>query len=191
LRFESWRTPDAQAADHHAIASGGKDRKFEKRSLRDYSERGTTDVDCDIVFRDGKFISYPAELQVKETAQKPSDPDSLFKEATSLYWSQQYDRAIPLFINYLKDRPHDALANGASASRTATSAASRMRSLFCKRRAHSTRRTISPATIWLWPMRRSDSRSWAARAAAGGHCQAPRSALGTGAGDRAATVTSS
>ena len=111
LRFESWRTPDALAADHYAIASGGKDRRFEKRSLRDYSDRGTTDLDCDIVFRDGKFISYPAELQVKEAAQKSSDPDSLFKEATSLYWSNQYDRAIPLFIKYLKDRPDDALAN--------------------------------------------------------------------------------
>jgi hypothetical protein len=103
LRFESWRTPDALAADHYAIASGGRGRKFEKRSLRDYSGQGTTDVDCDIVFRDGKFISYPTELQVKETAQTPSDPDSLFKEATSL--DEERDGAV------VEQRPDDALAN--------------------------------------------------------------------------------
>jgi Flp pilus assembly protein TadD len=30
---------------------------------------------------------------------------------SAVYWSEQYDRAIPLFINYLEQRPDDALAN--------------------------------------------------------------------------------
>jgi tetratricopeptide (TPR) repeat protein len=43
-------------------------------------------------------------------ARTPKDPDALFKEATSLYRSDDYKRAIPLFEQYLDQRPNDALA---------------------------------------------------------------------------------
>src|SRR5438067_8154605 len=36
LRYEVWTTPDAVAPDHYAIASAGKNRKFERSSLRLY-----------------------------------------------------------------------------------------------------------------------------------------------------------
>jgi tetratricopeptide (TPR) repeat protein len=40
----------------------------------------------------------------------PKDPAALFKQATSLYWANDYKGAIPLFERYLHQRPNDALA---------------------------------------------------------------------------------
>jgi tetratricopeptide (TPR) repeat protein len=43
-------------------------------------------------------------------SRAPKDPAALFKHATSLYWANDYKRAIPLFEQYLHQRPNDALA---------------------------------------------------------------------------------
>jgi type IV pilus assembly protein PilF len=44
-------------------------------------------------------------------SRAPKDPAALFTRATSLYWASDYKRAIPLFEQYLHQRPNDALAH--------------------------------------------------------------------------------
>jgi hypothetical protein len=110
-RYESW------GADHYAIGSGGRDRKFEKASLRQYSRASTSGWDGDLVFRDGEWISWPEGVpQVEDRATNPppvisTDPKTLFDQATALYKSDHYNEAIPMFEQYLKSNPNDALAN--------------------------------------------------------------------------------
>ena len=59
-RYESWKEdPKSAGPDHYALGSGGRDNKFEKASLRQYSKTATTDFDGDLVVRDGVPISWP------------------------------------------------------------------------------------------------------------------------------------
>ena len=63
-KYESWKEdPKAIGADHYALGSAGRDNKFDKPSLRDYTKTETTDFDGDVVYRDGEFISYPQGSQ--------------------------------------------------------------------------------------------------------------------------------
>ena len=100
-------------------AGAGRDWKWEKRSLREYTERATTNFDCDIVFSDGTFVTYPEGVQTdhtnwpapQQTTTTPVDPKALFEQATSLYRSDHFNEAIPVFEQYLQKNPNDALAN--------------------------------------------------------------------------------
>ncbi|HEY8133249.1 MAG TPA: tetratricopeptide repeat protein [Thermoanaerobaculia bacterium] len=96
-RYESWE-------DHYAIASAGRDRKFDRASLRQYPRTSTTSFDGDLVYRDGELISGPDFVM-------RSDPKALFDQATALYKSDRYREAIPIFERYLRSNPNDALAN--------------------------------------------------------------------------------
>jgi Flp pilus assembly protein TadD len=113
LRYEVWTTPDALAPDHYAIASAGKNGKFEERSLRLYKFGPTSDFDCDIVMSDGKWIAYPEGPQAfgGPAVVPAKDPKALFDQATSLYRQEHYGAAIPLFEEFLKKNPNHALAN--------------------------------------------------------------------------------
>jgi tetratricopeptide (TPR) repeat protein len=113
LRYEVWTTPDAAAPDHYAIASAGKNGKFERTSLRLYPSGPTSDFDCDIVMSDGKWIAYPEGPQAYggPAVRPEKDPKALFDQATSLYRQEHYTAAIPLFEEFLKKNPNDALAN--------------------------------------------------------------------------------
>jgi tetratricopeptide (TPR) repeat protein len=113
LRYEVWTTPDALAPDHYAIGSGGKNGKFEERSLRDYKYGPTSDFDCDIVMSDGKWLAFPEGQQAfgGPAIVPAKDPKALFDQATSLYRQDQYAAAIPLFREFLKKNPNHALAN--------------------------------------------------------------------------------
>jgi Flp pilus assembly protein TadD len=123
FRYEAWQiNPHAPGPDHYAIASAARDWKWEKRSLREYSERATTNFDCDIVFSDGVFVSYPEGFSNDRTTpsrasstaqpqQTTTDPKALFEHATSLYRVEHFGEAIPLFEQYLQKNPNDALAN--------------------------------------------------------------------------------
>lgn len=94
-RYESW-------PQGYAVGSGGKNRHFEKASMRQYTTAGTQDPDCDIIYSNGAFVVYPGGVEPLET--KP------FDEATRLYRAGQYAEAVPLFEEHLKTHPNDALA---------------------------------------------------------------------------------
>ncbi len=116
FRYEAWQIdPHYPGPDHFAIASAGHDWEWEKRSLRDYSTRATTDFDCDIVYSDGRFVSYPDDGSSAATQwpqqQTTTDPKALFEEATSLYRANRFKEAIPPFERVLQANPNDALAN--------------------------------------------------------------------------------
>ena len=96
-RYESW-------GNHYAIGSAGRDRKFDRASLRQYPKTSTTSFDGDLVYRDGELISGPDFVM-------QSDPKALFEQATALYKSDRYSEAIPMFEQYLRSNPDDALAN--------------------------------------------------------------------------------
>jgi len=111
LRYEAWKEdPKSPGLDHYAIASAGRDWKFEKPSLRQYRAGGTTNFDCDIVYQDGGFVSFP-EGSSEGTNYAWKDPKALFDQATALYKSDRYGEAIPMFEQYLRRNPNDALAN--------------------------------------------------------------------------------
>ena len=55
-------------------------------------------------------IALAALLLTHLPSPAPKDPAALFKQASSLYWANDYKRAIPLFERYLHQRPNDALA---------------------------------------------------------------------------------
>lgn len=95
-RYESW-------PGGYAVGSGGKNRRFEKASLRQYTAAGTHNADCDIVYSNGAFVVYPDPGE--SYAAKP------FDEATRLYRANQYAEAVPLFEEHLKTHPNDALAH--------------------------------------------------------------------------------
>lgn len=71
-RYEVWKVdPKSPGPDHYAIGSAGRDLRFEKTSLVQYSQRAITDYDCDIVYRDGAFVTYP-EGTAAEPERKPA-----------------------------------------------------------------------------------------------------------------------
>jgi Flp pilus assembly protein TadD len=55
-------------------------------------------------------IALAAVLLTHLPSPAPKDPAALFKRATSLYWANDYRHAIPMFEQYLHERPNDALA---------------------------------------------------------------------------------
>jgi tetratricopeptide (TPR) repeat protein len=111
FRYEAWKEdPKSPGLDHYSIASAGHDWKFEKSSARQYRAGETTNFDCDVVYRDGGFVSFPEGIQ-EGTEYAWKDPKTLFDEATSLYKADRYSEAIPLFERYLRIHPDDALAN--------------------------------------------------------------------------------
>ncbi|MEO6259462.1 MAG: hypothetical protein ABIP63_03895 [Thermoanaerobaculia bacterium] len=60
IRYECWNEdPSTPGCDHYAVASAGADGKFSPGSLRAVQEKSFTDVNEDIVYRDGKFVQYP------------------------------------------------------------------------------------------------------------------------------------
>ncbi len=126
FRYEAWReSPKSRGPDHYAIGSAGHDWKFEKSSLRQYTSRTTTNFDCDLVYRNGEWISYPEGVQLdgnptaavtpvsqRPPAQEtPTNPSVLFDQATGRYKRSDYNAAIPLFERFLRKNPNDALAN--------------------------------------------------------------------------------
>lgn len=119
FRYESWQVdPHQPGPDHYAVASAGRDWKWEKRSLRDYTPQRTHNFDCDIVYVNGSFVSYPEGIQndaapepVQIAPKTPADPKALFEQATTLYRADKFNEAIPLFEQYLQTNPNDALAN--------------------------------------------------------------------------------
>ena len=118
FRYESWQVdPHQPGPDHYAVASAGRDWKWEKRSLRDYTPQITHSVDCDIVYVNGAFVTYPEGFQndaapqpVRVAPKAPTEPKELFEQATSLYRADKFNEAIPLFEQYLQTNPNDALA---------------------------------------------------------------------------------
>ena len=56
-------------------------------------------------------IALAALLLTHLPSPAPKDPAALFKQATTLYWADDFKRAIPLFEQYLHQRPNDALAH--------------------------------------------------------------------------------
>jgi Flp pilus assembly protein TadD len=112
FRYEVWKqNPDSPGPDHYAVASAGADGKFEKRSLRQYASGPITNFECDLVFANGRWVSYPEGAQLNSWIPALKDPDELFKEATALYRADNYRAAIPMFRQYLTKKPNDALAN--------------------------------------------------------------------------------
>lgn len=127
IRYESWKVdPKSPGNDTYAVGSAGKDWIWEKRSLRDYLPRITHSFDCDIVFSNGTFVSYPEGIMDGSAETKPepppppplqqqqettTDPKAIFDQATSLYRADKFTEAVPLFEQYLKANPNDALAN--------------------------------------------------------------------------------
>lgn len=61
LRYETWARE--KELDSYAVASAGKDGRFEKESLKDYEAGTTNQFNCDIVFANGTFVQYPEGVQ--------------------------------------------------------------------------------------------------------------------------------
>lgn len=60
FRYECWSSSGSGPCDSYALASAGKDGKFEVEDPSKYPERGaTTNFDSDIVIRNGNFIEHP------------------------------------------------------------------------------------------------------------------------------------
>lgn len=126
-RHDRWQNDFRYESDsgHYAIGSAGKDRKFDKTSLRQYSRQATLNLKSDIVYRDGSFVVYPGVLVdqpvgladfgqttgTQTTATVAETSDSLFDKATALYQKDEWTSAIPLFRQFLKKQPDHALAN--------------------------------------------------------------------------------
>lgn len=55
----AWEPATAGAAQRYAIRSSGADRTFEG----EYDFTRTSDPDCDIVFADGTFVTYPDSIK--------------------------------------------------------------------------------------------------------------------------------
>lgn len=69
-RLDGWNHPyrfqhlvSADGTEDFILGSAGKDGKWEKRSLSDYTAQATTDYDNDIISRPGEFIQYPEGIQ--------------------------------------------------------------------------------------------------------------------------------
>ena len=60
LRYECW---PKERCTNYAIASAGKDGKFEHATAQEYPGGATARFDCDILFADGKFVQYPEGVQ--------------------------------------------------------------------------------------------------------------------------------
>ncbi len=118
-RSDAWGHPWRYegSKDHYAIGSAGRDGKFEKASLRQYPKTATSNFDDDLVYRDGEWISYPKSFQTLARADSvpptatTTDPKALFDQATSLYRADRFSEAVPLFEQYLRTNPNDALAH--------------------------------------------------------------------------------
>jgi tetratricopeptide (TPR) repeat protein len=109
FRYEAWKEdPKSPGPDHYAIGSAGHDWKFDKSSLRQYSSGPFTNFDCDLVYTNGTFVTYPEGVQ---TEQASREPKTLFDEATAVYRQGEYSRAIPMFEEFLRKNPDHALAN--------------------------------------------------------------------------------
>ncbi|HUP44090.1 MAG TPA: tetratricopeptide repeat protein, partial [Thermoanaerobaculia bacterium] len=106
-RYESW-SDNGGAANRYAVASGGKDRKFEHASLRDYQPRVSSDPAADLVYSNGDFVAYfesaPAGPQIADGSE------ATFEKATMLYRADRFVEAIPLFEQFVRARPDHALA---------------------------------------------------------------------------------
>ena len=63
FRYEAWSR--ANELDSYALASAGKDGRFEKESLKDYEAGATAQFDCDIVYMNGNFVQYPDHLSAR------------------------------------------------------------------------------------------------------------------------------
>jgi type II secretory pathway pseudopilin PulG len=60
FRYECWSTRGDTVCDAYALGSAGKNRSFERRSLREYEGGGaTTNFNDDIVVINGSFAQYP------------------------------------------------------------------------------------------------------------------------------------
>jgi Flp pilus assembly protein TadD len=120
LRYETWKEkPEEEGPQHYSIGSPGANGKFEKEPLRARVLEAPKDSGADIILTDGRFISTPepqaddapASLAgLAETQGEKLDPDLLFSQATALYRNSDFDRAIPLFQQFLALRPEHALA---------------------------------------------------------------------------------
>jgi general secretion pathway protein G len=65
LRYQCWNNNNASGpCNAYAIASGGKDRSFEREDLKAYAGvEASTNLNDDIVFSNGQFIKFPAGTQ--------------------------------------------------------------------------------------------------------------------------------
>jgi general secretion pathway protein G len=64
-RYECVETKDG-VCSRYAIASGGKDQRFERSALREYlggAAGATSNFDCDVVYSNGEFVEYPEGTQ--------------------------------------------------------------------------------------------------------------------------------
>lgn len=112
IRYEAW-TEKGPGLDRYAIASGGRDRTFEQSSLRQYARRASNDLNADIVYSNGDFVSWFATLAERPAAPSrwESPPIPLFDRGTALYRASQHQQAIPLFQEFLRAEPDHPLAH--------------------------------------------------------------------------------
>jgi general secretion pathway protein G len=65
-RSDGWRTPFRKSSESrfYTLGSAARDRVFENDlSWDDYNGRTTQSMDCDIVYSNGSFMSYPEGIQ--------------------------------------------------------------------------------------------------------------------------------
>ena len=61
---DGWRTPFRVASESRFYTLGSCARdKISEGALTSFSSRTTTDMDCDIVYSNGSFVSYPEGIQ--------------------------------------------------------------------------------------------------------------------------------
>ena len=73
-QYDSWNHPYEYGVSEereYAIRSGGKNRSFEGTT---YTPGETTDPDCDIVYSNGTFITYPVAVKVQATSTQAPTP---------------------------------------------------------------------------------------------------------------------
>ena len=58
LKYECW-SDGSEVCSNYAVGSAGADRTWEHESLREYAQGPNSNVNADLVYRNGTLISYP------------------------------------------------------------------------------------------------------------------------------------
>jgi general secretion pathway protein G len=65
MRYRCWSTTDTFSCNHYALVSGGKDGQFDPADVLNAKPSPINHFDCDLIFSDGIFVTYPEGLAPK------------------------------------------------------------------------------------------------------------------------------
>jgi len=63
IQYRCWSSQAGNPCDHYAFISGGKDGEITSEDPEHFSSGATTNFDCDLVYTNGEFVTYPEGLQ--------------------------------------------------------------------------------------------------------------------------------